>query len=233
MLRLNTLYRGVARCSLGEGSTVLFWNDSWSQDILAQNFPMLFSFARLKDASVKQIMLAQDLESIFHLPLTQEAYHELTELQDYLQLIPYQEDENDQWSFIWGSHSYTSNRMYKFVSTGPQAPQTFKLLWKAKSMPRIKFFAWLMLMDRLNTKDMLQRRNSNVQAGVNCVLCHGSIRETRDHLFFDCLFVKHCWELINITLDDHLDIHGKILATRHHSGLSFFMDVFLIASWEI
>lgn len=50
-----------------------------------------------------------------------------------------------------------------FFFAGIQEPQTFKLLWKAKSMQRIKFFAWLLIMYKLNTKDMLQCRNSNVQ----------------------------------------------------------------------
>lgn len=105
-------------------------------------------------------MESPDLESIFYLPLTQEAHQEMMDLQDYLQYIPYDGEQKDQWNFIWGNGKYTSSRMYKHVFSGLQAPHTFQLKWKAKCMPRIKFFAWLMLVGRLNTKDMLQHRNS-------------------------------------------------------------------------
>lgn len=45
-LRLNVLYRGIAKCSLGNGSTVTFWEDLWHDEVLAHKFPRLFSFAR-------------------------------------------------------------------------------------------------------------------------------------------------------------------------------------------
>jgi len=44
LLRLNILYRGIARCSLGDGSTNTFWEDLWSIDIFASKYPRLFSF---------------------------------------------------------------------------------------------------------------------------------------------------------------------------------------------
>ena len=36
-----------------------------------------------------------------------------------------------------------------------QTPAVFRLVWKSKVTPRIKFFAWLILLDRLNMKNML------------------------------------------------------------------------------
>jgi hypothetical protein len=53
ILRLNTLY-----CSLlpRDGSTVLFWDDLWSDRVLSHDFPCLFSFAKSARASVKHIM---------------------------------------------------------------------------------------------------------------------------------------------------------------------------------
>jgi hypothetical protein len=48
-------------------------------------------------------------------------------------------------------------------------------------MPQLKFFAWLLLVDHLNTRDILRRRHLNVQSGINCVLCTSGAVETRDH----------------------------------------------------
>ncbi|KAF8690255.1 hypothetical protein HU200_041324 [Digitaria exilis] len=88
-------------------------------------------------------------------------------------------------------------------------------------------------MDRLNTKDLLQRRNSNVQSGINCVLCHYNLRETRDHLFFDCVFARHCWSLINFHWTDNPNIHDRIVTTKQGSTNPFFKDIALIAASEI
>ena len=43
-------------------------------------------------------------------------------------------------------------------------------------------------MDRLNTKDMVERRHWHIEDGISCVLCHLQVREDRDHLFFNYPF---------------------------------------------
>jgi hypothetical protein len=52
----------------------------WSTAILSEKFPRLFSFAINPDISVKEIIMAQDLDSIFHLPISEQAFQELGEL---------------------------------------------------------------------------------------------------------------------------------------------------------
>lgn len=83
MLRLSTIFRGFARCSLGDGTTVTFWEDLWSEQVLAVRFPSLFSFVRNKNISVNEVMNVEDLDSLFNLPLSQETYAELEELMDF------------------------------------------------------------------------------------------------------------------------------------------------------
>jgi hypothetical protein len=46
------------------------------------------------------------------------------------------------------------------------------------------FFAWLLLVDRLNTRDMLRRRHKHLEEGYSCVLCSDQVDETSIHLFF-------------------------------------------------
>jgi hypothetical protein len=59
-------------------------------------------------------------------------------------------------------------------------------------MPKLKVFSWLLFMDRLNTKDIMDRKSWNVEGDLNCVLCEEQQRESRDHLFFGCEFAKQC-----------------------------------------
>ena len=233
MLRLNVLYRGIAKCAVGDGSTVTFWEDLWSDEIMATKFPVLFSFVRNNNSSVQELLNAEDLDSILHLPLSSQAMEELLILQQELVTIPYNADQKDTWSLIWGSPIYTSRRYYKMVFQYLQVSPIFKKLWSSKCTQRIKFFAWLMLVDRLNTKMMLLRRNFHVQPNTFCVMCSSSTHEDIDHLFFYCPFAARCWQRLGIQWADENDIYDRILLTASSTGIPFFMEVFLIASWEI
>lgn len=112
VLRLNTLYRGIAKCTIGDGSTITFWEDLWTDEILASKYPIIFSFTKNRNISVKEIMGAEDLDSLFHLPLSIPAMEELIYLQYDLASFPYNAVSMDTWTLIWGNQVYTSCRYY-------------------------------------------------------------------------------------------------------------------------
>jgi hypothetical protein len=37
VLRLNIIFRGIAKCELGDGSSVCFWDDLWTDSVLLTN----------------------------------------------------------------------------------------------------------------------------------------------------------------------------------------------------
>jgi hypothetical protein len=82
---LNNIYRSLSRCIIGNGATTCFWEDRWAENILANTFPRLASFSKSSLISVQEILDATDLDSIFFLPLSQQAEMELTQLQDQLE----------------------------------------------------------------------------------------------------------------------------------------------------
>jgi hypothetical protein len=83
--RLSTIFRNIARCNIGDGTTVTLWHDRWSGDVLALRFSRLFSFARNPNVNVSEAMSAEDLDALFALPLSQEAFEELELLGEFLQ----------------------------------------------------------------------------------------------------------------------------------------------------
>ena len=170
ILRLNIIYRGIARCTIGNGSIVTFWDDLWTNDILSFKYPRLYSFAKEQRISVQKITQTEGIPEIFTLPLSEQAMEELLSMQHDIQQVNYDVGSNDVWTFLWGNNQYTSSRFYKLAFKYLQVPKTFKWVWNSKCTPRLKFFAWLVLMDRLNTRDMLQRRNFHVQPNNFCVL---------------------------------------------------------------
>ena len=56
----NTLVMPLAK--------ITFWEDLWSEEIMATKFLVLFSFAR-NNSSVQELLNADDLDSILHLPM--------------------------------------------------------------------------------------------------------------------------------------------------------------------
>lgn len=63
---------------------------------------------------------------------------------------------------------------------------------------KIKVFAWLLLSDRLNTRNMLNRRHFLIGDDLKCVLCDAEVEETLDRLFLCRPFSFDCWLQIGI-----------------------------------
>jgi hypothetical protein len=90
--------------------------------------------------------------------------------EDSLPALELNENTPDQWKPDWGK-DYTAKRFYTMVYDLFQAHPIFKLVWKSRCTPRIKFLIWLILVDRLNTKTMLSRRHIGEKNNDHCVLC--------------------------------------------------------------
>lgn len=67
---------------------------------------------------------------------------------------------------------------------------------------KVKVFGWLLLIDRLNTRDMLDRKHCAPDGSdLTCVICSSGARETLQHLFFHCTFSSECWAQFGIVWD--------------------------------
>lgn len=141
--------------------------------------------------------------------------------------------DDDTWTYIWGNGTYSSKKLYKLAFQNVEAHPAFKWLWKASCTARIKFFSLLVLVDMLNTKDMLRRRHFNSQDHDFCVLCSLNVLEDIDHLLFFCPFAKRCWQSISIHWDDSMSLLPHLAQARAGSNLPFIVDLVLIALWEI
>jgi hypothetical protein len=53
------------------------------------------------------------------------------------------------------------------------------------------------------------------------------------HLFFECRFAKQCWDKLGVNWVIEDDLPKRIECSRQMAGLPFFMEIFLIATWEL
>ena len=106
--------------------------------------------------------------------------------------------DDDKWECTLGKAGFKPHLVYKqhFNHIDKHAPSSW--IWKSKCQSKHKFFAWLLLHDRLNTKDMLQRQNWNVTDNHSCVLCAANQLKDWRHLFFNCVFNARIWNYLMI-----------------------------------
>ena len=121
---------------------------------------------------MSEFLLNNNIESQFHLPLSEQAYQEYQTLQDYIQTLQVQPNTKDSWHYIWGSSNYTSTKFYNFPFKNVQPPAPFIWIWDSKCSNKLRVFAWLLLMDRLNTRNILRREKNKLEENnYNYVLC--------------------------------------------------------------
>ena len=109
----------------------------------------------------------------------------------------------------------------------------FNWLRKTKCTEKIKVFGWLLLSDRLNTRNMLKRKHYNIGTNLDCLLCGQHIEETVEYLFFHCSFSQSCWRILNITWSNHrhhLQLLERLKERHHHKMI---METFLLAAWSL
>jgi hypothetical protein len=166
--------------------------------------------------------------------MTRAAYNEFLDLQAFLNnLPPISPSSKDSWYLIWGKRRFLSSHFYGYQFRGLRPSRVILDIWKTKCIPTIKFLAWLLLNDRLNTRNILKRRRKVLDEGYNFVMCHNREEETAAHLFFSCPPAANRWFALGIVWEENLSVHQKILQARPVFGHPFFMEIFMIGAWCI
>lgn len=89
----------MARVLLGDGQSCYFWDDLWGDEILSQKFPELNSFAKKRKLITADGLLSAPLHSLFHLPLSQQAFSQMEQLQNIIDGIDIN-NVPDSWTYI-------------------------------------------------------------------------------------------------------------------------------------
>jgi predicted transposase YbfD/YdcC len=149
-----------------------------------------------ENLSVAQFVSTEDRSTLLHLPLSMAAYEEFSQLEVLLSEFSIT-DRADEWVYCWGG-KYTTAKFYNHIHAHISVPKVYHWLWKSSCVMTTKMFAWLILKDRLNTRDLLQRRHWKVTEEVHCVLCSIHAYEDRVHLFFECISSQRVWNYLQI-----------------------------------
>jgi hypothetical protein len=237
--KLLTVFRGITTVEPGNGRSILFWKDRWDTELLAIRYPMIYSIAIDTDVSLQTILACQDLGQLgehFATPISVRALDELTDIEANLQMLKSDATRrsiSDRWAFFLQNGVYSSMAFYKYAFSGLQVSVIFKKLWKSRCLNKQKVFAWLILVDRINTRDMMNRRHWVVTSGLDCAICGRSERETKEHLFFNCGFARRIWQILGIIWTPDASLTVMFEDAKNSFQGPNFMEVAICALWGI
>jgi hypothetical protein len=224
-------YKGLAAPKIGDGRTILFWEDMWNSGIPANQYPELFSFACNSKLSIKEVLQKEQLIEIFQLPLSVQAHEQFLDLDATWGQIMVS-NSNDTWKLMWGADIFSTKKTYKHLMGQAQVHQIFRSLWKNKCQPKHKVFFWLWLRNRLNTRDMLKRKNMNLES-YTCENCIWQKEETLYHLFLKCNFAKACWTSIGLTSPRIANPEDAAVNLIQQLNVPFSMEIVILMIWSI
>ena len=105
----------------------------------------------------------------------------------------------DKW--VWekeGSKIFTCKSLFKALIDKPIfSPYKFyHFIWKTLIPNKIRVFGWLLTLKKLNTQDLLQKRQLFLSVSSSwCVMCRNG-SESVNHLFLHCSFAQRVWTII-------------------------------------
>jgi hypothetical protein len=79
-------------------------------------------------------------------------------MQQLIQQTHIPEDTKDSWHYIWDNSVYTAAKFYHLPFKNVHPPNPFIWIWDSSCANKIRVFAWLLLMDRLDVRNILRRK---------------------------------------------------------------------------
>jgi hypothetical protein len=217
----------ITTCVVNNGKSTFFWHDRWLlTEPLSLIYPALYTHHLSPQARVADVMQS-GIEANLRPRLTSAASADLSSLLVLLQEQHFSA-EPDRRTMLCGA-PFSSKEAYIQLHSH-LANADLMPIWKSRLPHRIRVFAWLLYMDRLNTREKLA--NKTIIDDSSCPLCADSV-EDREHLFFSCPAAQAIWTKIGIP---PLSFEtGNLWTTSRHTLLSNDNCTFAITAifWRI
>jgi hypothetical protein len=182
------LFFSSTKISAGDGRNTPFWEARWLDGVAPKDLaPNLFNLAHFKTRSVHDELRNNNWISNLQNINSTSLMEEFILLFMALELVVLN-DHKDEISWTW-----TANGMYYVASAyecqflGAISPFLAKQIWQAKSEAKCKFFAWLLMHNRVLTADNMSKRNWTCDPFCSFCLCN---LETLKHLFSQCNYTE-------------------------------------------
>ncbi|CAN6246948.1 unnamed protein product [Urochloa humidicola] len=188
------LFRASTWVTVGNGNRARFWDSPWLEGIAPRDLaPNLYKLAWRKNLTVREELHNQNwTRGLWRMSTTDEMaeYYSLWWKLRQVRL----NDQEDTIRWRWtASGTYTAKSAYNAQLIGAYCSFDATSIWKAKVEGKHRFFAWLLIQEKILTADKLIIRNW--PCNPVCPLCAQEL-ETAEHLVLHCAFAKEVWWLV-------------------------------------
>lgn len=190
----KTFFSAATTVSIGNGQTAKFWTCSWTgSGTLKLSFPALFKHSRRKNRTVAAALSddtwIRDLAHGNTTAFITEVVALARLIRSLQPIITQGATDLIKWN-LEASGNYSASSAYKAQFQGCCSSNFRELIWQAWGPVKLKFFSWLLHLNRLWCNDRLQRRGW--ENPYFCQLCLRSL-ESSEHLFWQCPFSTQVW----------------------------------------
>ncbi|GKV42785.1 hypothetical protein SLEP1_g50152 [Rubroshorea leprosula] len=185
---------------VGEGNKVAFWHEWWVGDkSLRDLFPRLFELSVKKEGKVSEMGFWEEGEWVWRIEWRRGTIgrekNEEELLEKMLEGVHLKEGVRDVWKWVHEMEGkYVVKIAYDFLASTECVleDRMCKLIWCSWVPSKVAFFGWRLCLDRLPTKVNLKKRGIQLQEGVFCECCDGTVEEV-NHLFCVCYKAWVVW----------------------------------------
>lgn len=199
LLKLRGLAQNFIRSSIGTGSKVWFWHDTWTPFGPLINFLGEDGPGSLRIPLTARVFEACNIEG--WLLASPRSDHALA-FHVYLSSIALPSSSNVEDSFDWviddkPYEKFSSSKTWETLRPREDEKNWACLVWFKGNTPKHAFNMWIANLDRLPT--MSRIASWGLQVHTVCCLCSAAV-EIRDHLFLHCTFAQITWDSTMIRL---------------------------------
>ena len=199
---LLAVFLDHAKLKLGNGDRIRFWEDAWGESVpFKTKYPNLFRLSLLHNKPVSRFLCSNSNQEPswnlhFRRPVSERELEEVSNLLSSLGRVRVCGALEDKWVWVEeGSGLFTCKSLFKTLIDKPTfTPFNFyHFIWKISIPSKLRVFGWLLILKKLNTQDLLQKRQPLLYVSPSwCVMCKkGS--ETVNHLFLHCSVAQKVW----------------------------------------
>jgi len=179
-------FRCSTRVTIGNGRTALFWESTWCDGMAPRDLaPHLYKLAWRKGLTVREEIENQTWTRGLWRMSNATEISEFVGLCEWVQEVVFNE-EADQITWKWTANGlYSSKSAYDIQFAGSFCTFDSSAIWTAKAEGKHRFFAWLLVQERIQTADNLLIKG--IPCDPLCSLCNQE-PETPAHLCLHCYF---------------------------------------------
>jgi len=230
---LLPLYQAITTVTVGDGQATSFCQDVWLNDeCLSDRFPALHSHCKRGDKSVAAT-LSDGLRNQLVSRLTAEAAEELAVLENILSDVALSDARDTRHSPFADADGklHTADLYALLKGVGASSGSPVNHFWGSCAPPRVQFFAWLLVHERIQCKANLARRK--ILPDDTCELC-GRRPETVVHLLFFCDFAASFWRALGFDIPADMEAKNiRDLPRPIHIGEMHYDTFILVCCWSL